>query len=87
MNKLIKVTTITLSTIAFLAAAGSAAMGGYVADRILHQNEGKDTSDNSVKQLEVWGYDTQAFEDSHEGTEVSAIAEDGNTVHATYYDN
>ena len=85
-NKIIKAATITMSVIAFIAAAGSAAMGGYVADRILHQNEGKDTSDNSVKQLEVWGYDLESFNARYQGTEVSATAEDGNTVPGTYFD-
>ena len=85
-NKIIKAATITMSVIAFLAVAGSAAMGGYVADRILHQNEGKDTSDNSVKQLEVWGYDLEGFNARYQGTEVSATAEDGNVVPGTYFD-
>ena len=85
-NKIIKAATITMSVIAFIAVAGSAAMGGYVADRILHQNKGKDTSDNSVKQLEVWGYDLEGFNARYQGTEVSATAEDGNTVPGTYFD-
>lgn len=85
-NKIIKAATITMSVIAFIAVAGSAAMGGYVADRILHQNEGKDTCDNSVKQLEVWGYDLEGFNARYQGTEVSATAEDGNTVPGTYFD-
>ncbi|MBQ1248344.1 MAG: alpha/beta fold hydrolase [Clostridiales bacterium] len=86
-NKIIKGLGITLGVIAFIGIAGSIAMGGYVSDRILHQNEGKDTHDNSIKQLEVWGYDTEKFENTYEGIEVSATAEDGNTVPGTYYDN
>ena len=85
-NKIIKVTAITLSTIAVLAASGSVAMGGYVADRILHQNDEKDTHDNSYKQLELWGYDIEGFEASYQGTDVSAVASDGNEVPGTYYD-
>lgn len=85
-NKIIKAATITMSVIAFIAVAGSAAMGGYVADKILHQNEGKDTCDNSIKQLEVWGYDLESFNARYQGTEVSATAEDGNTVPGTYFD-
>ena len=54
-NKIIKGFGIALGVIAFLGIAGSVAMGGYVADRILHQNKNKDTHDNSIKQLEVWG--------------------------------
>ena len=86
-NKVIKVTAITMSVIALLVAGGSFAFGGYVADKILHQNEGKDTKDNSLKQLEVWGYDIDAFNATYQGTEISATAEDGNVVPATYFDN
>ena len=86
-NKIIKGLGITLGVIAFIGVAGSIAMGGYVADQILHQNKGNDTKDNSIKQLEVWGYDTEKFMNTHKGIEISATAEDGNTVPATYFDN
>ena len=45
-NKIIKGLGITLGVIAFLGAAGSVAMGGYVADQILHQDR-KSTRLNS----------------------------------------
>ena len=32
-NKIIKAATITMSVIAFIAVAGSAALGGYVSER------------------------------------------------------
>ncbi len=86
-NKIIKGLGIALGVIAFISIAGSVAMGGYIADRILHQNEGKDTHDNSIKQLEVWGYDTEKFMNTYEGTDIKVTAEDGNTVPATYFDN
>ena len=86
-NKIIKGFGIALGVIAFLGIAGSVAMGGYIADRILHQNEGKDTHDNSIKQLEVWGYDTDRFMNTYEGTDIKVTAEDGNTVPGTYFDN
>lgn len=86
-NKIIKGLGITLGVIAFIVIAGSVAMGGYIADRILHQNEDKDTHDNSIKQLEVWGYDTEKFMNTYEGTGIKVTAEDGNTVPATYFDN
>ena len=85
-NKLVKATAITIVTVTVLAVLGSVAMGGFVADRILHQNADKDTHDNSLRQLEVWGYDTEAFDSAYKGTEISATAEDGNTVPATFYD-
>ena len=86
-NKSIKGLGIALGVIAFLGIAGSVAMGGYVADRILHQNKDKDTHDNSIKQLEVWGYDTERFMNTYEGTDIKVTAEDGNTVPGTYFDN
>ncbi len=85
-NKLVKAAAITIVTVTVLAVLGSVAMGGFVADRILHQNADKDTHDNSLRQLEVWGYDTEAFDSAYKGTEISATAEDGNTVPATFYD-
>ena len=85
-NKVIKAVAITLGVIAFIGIAGSVAMGGYVADKILHQNDGNDTHDNSIKQLEVWGYDLDAFNRTYEGKEIKATAEDGNTVPGTFFD-
>lgn len=85
-NKIIKVTGITLGAAAVLAAAGSAAMGGFVADKILHQNDGVDTHTASYTQLETWGYDVESFEARYQGEEVSATASDGNTVPGTFFD-
>ena len=85
MKKLTKVLIIILAIIIVLAAGGSLFMGNYVADQILHQNADKDTHDNSLKQLEVWGYDTDAFLAEYEGTDITATAEDGNEVPGTYY--
>ena len=86
-NRLKKGIIITVSTLLVLAAGGSFGFGGIVADKILHQNADKDTHNNSIKQMEVWEYDYTAFEDTYKGTEISATAEDGNVVPATYYSN
>lgn len=85
-NKIIKATAITLGVIAFAGIAGSFAFGGFIADKILHQNEGKNTHDNSYKQLDVWEYDIQEFESEYNGIEVSAKASDGNVVPGTFFD-
>ncbi len=85
-NKIIKATAITLGVIAFIGAAGSFAMGGYVANRILHQNDGNDTHDNSLKQLELWGYDLESFNNTYTGVDISATASDGNEVPATLFE-
>ncbi|MBO4636658.1 MAG: alpha/beta fold hydrolase [Clostridiales bacterium] len=86
-KKIVKVLAVTAGVLVFLGAAGSVVFGGYVADRILHQNKDNDTIDNSLKQLEVWGYDIDGFMNTHEGSQISAQAEDGNIVPATYFDN
>ena len=85
-NKILKAAAITLGVIAFLGAAGSFAFGGFIADKILHQNEGKDTHNNSIKQLEIWKYDTAGFEARYKGTEIKAEATDGNMVPGTLFD-
>lgn len=85
-NRLIKGTVITVSILAALAIGGSIVMGGVISDRILHQNEGKNTSENSIKQLELWGYDIDAFNAKYTGVEVRAEASDGNTVPGTLFE-
>ncbi|MBP5762979.1 MAG: alpha/beta fold hydrolase [Lachnospiraceae bacterium] len=85
MKKLTKVLIIILASLVVLAVGGSLFLGNYVADQILHQNADKETHDNSLKQLEVWGYDTDAFLAEYEGTDITATAEDGNEVPANYY--
>ena len=84
-KKIVKALIITLAVIIVLAAGGSLFLGSYIAEQILLQNADKDTHDNSLKQLEVWGYDTEAFLASYEGTDITATAEDGNVVPGTYY--
>ena len=84
-KKLVKALIITLATIIVLTAGGSLFLGSYIAEKILLQNEDKDTHDNSIKQLELWGYDTDAFLATYEGSDITATAEDGNEVPGTYY--
>ena len=84
-KKIVKALIIILAVIIVLAAGGSLFLGNYIAEQILLQNADKDTHDNSIKQLELWGYDTEAFLAAYEGTDISATAEDGNEVPANYY--
>lgn len=84
-SKIIKGLVITASVIAALLIGGSIVIGGIISDKILHQNEGKNTSDNSVKQLELWGYDLDAFNEAYNGVEVRAEASDGNVVPGTLF--
>ena len=60
-KKLLKVLGIVAGVIVVLAIGGSVAMGGYICDQILYQNRNNDTISNSVKQLEVYGYDLDGF--------------------------
>ena len=84
-KKLVKALIITLAVIIVLAAGGSLFLGSYIAEQILLQNAEKDTHDNSIKQLGIWGYDIDAFLTTYEGSDITAAAEDGNEVPATYY--
>ena len=87
MKKAVKGLVIATSVIITLAVGGSIVLGGVIADKILHQNEGKDTSDNSLKQLELWEYDIDSFNNNYSGIEVSATASDGNVVPGTLFEN
>lgn len=86
MKKFIKVFTVVLTVIILLACVASIFMGKYVADQILHQNKGINTKENSIKQLEVWGYDLVGFLNECVGRDVVVTAKDGNIVPATYFE-
>ena len=77
---------IAVCVLVFLAAAGSLGVGGAVAYGVLYQNKGADTRENSWKQLEMWGYDGEAFLEKWQGEEVWAEAEDGNRVPGSFYE-
>lgn len=85
-SKLVKGIIITGCVIATLAIGGTIVLSGVISDKILHQNKDKDTHNNSIKQLEVWGYDLEYFNNTYKGTEISAEAKDGNVVPATFFD-
>ena len=84
-GKLIKGLIIAVGVVAVLALAGTGYVGSLVSKGVLYQNEGKDTHDNSIKQLETWGYDREGFLAAHKGIEISAEAEDKNVVPGTYF--
>ena len=62
MKKVIKLVAVILASMTVLACAGSIFMGKYVAEQILYQNKGNDTKGNSVRQLEIWGYNLENFQ-------------------------
>ncbi|MCR5101360.1 MAG: alpha/beta hydrolase [Butyrivibrio sp.] len=86
-NKLVKGFVIVAGIMAGLVVIGSGVVGGMISYGVLYQNKGKDTSYNSMMQLEKWGYDSETFLNKYEGTLVSTRAEDGNEVPGTYFDD
>lgn len=88
-KKVIKVLSIIAICVVVLIVGLSVGLGGMISDQVLYQNKNKDTVGDSIKQLDKWGYDLAGFKTKYEGIEkeISATAEDGNVVPATYFDN
>ena len=85
-KKVTKIITVVVIILVLLGIISSAVIGKMVADGVMYQNENTDTKTASVRQLtEGWGYDLDGFYSRYEGTEVSAVAEDGNVVPGTYF--
>lgn len=84
-----KVLAIIAIVILVLIIGASVALGWMVADQVLYQNKNNDTVSNSVKQLETWEYDLDAFKNKYDsiGNEITVTAEDGNVCPATYFNN
>ena len=84
-----KILLITLSSIVVLIAVAGIGMslfiGQQVAYGLLYMNEGNDTKGNSIKQLEKWGYDLEAFQQTYAGEDFTLESTDGVTVPVTYY--
>jgi len=65
--------------------AGSFVVGKMVRDGVFYQNKDNDTKGNSIKQMEKWGYDADAFFSKNQGYDFEVEAEDGVVVPGTYY--
>lgn len=83
--KAVKTAAIVLVAMMVLTCAGSILMGKYVAEQILYQNKENDTKSNSIKQLEIWGYNLENFLSKYRGEEFEVTAEDGNVVPGTLF--
>ena len=81
-----KVVKITLGVVAALIVVGTVGMAKLVTDGVFYQNKNNDTQGNSVKQLEIYGFDLDGFNAAYTGKEISVTAEDGNVVPGTYFD-
>lgn len=86
-KKTVKIVKVLLIVLAAVVIIGSFLLGKVVADMVMHQNKGNDTKSNSIKQLEMWGYDLEAFNASYSGTEINVTAEDGNRVPGTSFES
>ncbi|WP_408071879.1 alpha/beta hydrolase [Butyrivibrio sp. JL13D10] len=88
-KKITKVLSIIAIIVVVLVIGLSVGMGAMITDQVLYQNKNNDTVGNSIKQLAEWGYDLDGFNSKYAsiGKEISAAAEDGNEVPATYFDN
>lgn len=91
MKKKVKkiVITVVVSLLVLVAILGigmSLVIGKMVAEGLLYQNEGNDTKQNSIKQLEVWGFDLEGFEKAYYGEDFVLEAADGVKVPGTYYE-
>ncbi len=85
-KKVLKIVTVVVIILAIIGIIASGVIGKMVADGIMYQNENTDTKTASVRQLtEGWGYDLDGFNSRFTGTEVSAVAEDGNVVPGTFF--
>ncbi|MBR4734022.1 MAG: alpha/beta fold hydrolase [Lachnospiraceae bacterium] len=86
-NRVRLVIIILAAVLIVTAIIATIVTGAIVADKTLHMNKGKDTHNNSLRQLESWKYDIAKVEELCQGEEISAAASDGNEVPATYFDN
>lgn len=85
-KKILKIFGLLLAAVVLAAAAGSVWTGKQVAQGLLLQNEGKDTKQSSIRQLETWGYDIEAFEKEHSFQPLALTADDGNVIPAQFFE-
>lgn len=67
----------TVILILCTAAGMSLVVGKQVAEGLLYMNRGNDTKQNSIDQLEVWGFDLEAFRGKYAGEDITLEASDG----------
>lgn len=79
--KVLKIVGLVVSVLIVVAViGGSIFIGSQVADSLIYQNEGKDTKEASVYQLEAWDFSVESFEEQYTITKNSVISEDGVVV-------
>ena len=86
-KKIFIITGSVLGVLIITAVIGlSLVVGKMAAEGLLYQNAGNDTKTNSIKQLEVWGYDLEGFRAEYPGQDFTVEAKDGVIVPVTYYE-
>lgn len=86
-KKIVSRIVVSLIVLVMILGIGMSLMiGQMVAEGLLYQNKGNDTKQNSIKQLEVWGFDLEGFQEAYKGEELSLEAADGVSVPVTYYE-
>ncbi|MBO1308822.1 alpha/beta fold hydrolase [Enterococcus sp. 669A] len=84
-KKLIIGVSILMGSIVIAGLGASYYFGKLVVEGLFYQNDGNDTKNNSLVQLEEWGYDLEAFNAKYSGKDFNLEAEDGNTVPVTFF--
>ena len=85
-KNIVKIGLAVVAGLVLLGTAGGAFVTGkMVCDGILQQNDGNDTKQNSIGQLEKWGFDREAFHETYKGIDFAIQSVDKNTIPGTYY--
>lgn len=85
-RKIVKIVLAVILGLVLLGVVGTAVVTGkMVCEGILHQNDGRDTKQNSIVQLQEWGFDREAFHERYEGIDFEIQSVDQNIVPGTYY--
>ncbi|MBI9012210.1 MAG: alpha/beta hydrolase [Clostridiales bacterium] len=76
--KVLKKVGLIVCILILVAVVGvSVVIGNQIADALIYQNEGKDTKEASVYQLEAWEFSIESFEEHYTITKKSITSEDG----------
>jgi hypothetical protein len=79
--KVAKITGVTVLILIILGSIGiSIFTGTQVAKGLVYQNEGKDTKETSIDQLDQWNYDYETFESKYSVDKSSVVAKDDTVV-------
>lgn len=88
-NKIVKWIIVSISILLGVLLVGgvyfSYQVGKSVGEGCLEIGRDQDTKNNSIKQMEIWGFDQEAFEATYSSEYIELTAKDGNKVPTYYY--